>query len=740
MIANKDLGIKKLTQAQLANLYMGRPMGVDAKVAPVPFDQPANSAQHREFYHHILHWTAAQATNYWSSQLFSGGVSQPQTVSSDKQMVAAVYHTPGGIGYINSRASGPWLRQNMAIVYVVERHLHRTKKAKKVKKAKVVAKPVHHPALAAAAAAATVAAAPVKVTPVKVKKAAKPIQPAKVTPIKVTPIKVTPVKVKPVKKLQAVPQQTSKQLTQSKTYAHIIHPRIIHPAAQQPKPEQEHLAIHPVPLKTHPFAVPKQVAKKKLAPVKRKTGVAAHPVKLHASAVTASATPPQQSKSAPIIHVIKPEKKPAVMPVRPNHKSFDDKLSKLTAQVQKASQSLQQEALKSGAITPAQIKQAKKQALNSNDLWQVIGAHFDLGAYSNEHVVRKQVDWFLSHRSLLNKILNNATPYLYYVYQQTKRYHMPGELALLPMVESGYDPYGYSRAGATGLWQMMPATASSLGVEIDWWYDGRRDVLVSTQAALGYINSLYHHYHNWPLAIAAYDAGQGEIDAILKANAGKHMSYWSLPLPTETRTYLPKLLALAQIIKNASYFGVTLPNIPNKPYFAAVHLDSQITISQVAKLAGISEAQVQHLNPGLRRWASDPNESYTLLVPVNTVARLRRNLNRIDGHQEISWLYHEVRYGETLRSIARNYHVSESTLRKVNGLGRHDQVRAGDGLLVPLALHHRFTTKKHAKTMSVGPTPKQGFSVQPVDANNSTQIKKGDSLKTILDKLHGENY
>lgn len=423
---------------------------------------------------------------------------------------------------------------------------------------------------------------------------------------------------------------------------------------------------------------------------------------------------------------------------------FNAKLATLTKQVQQASQSLQQQAIKSGAIAakavaktqPSQSKNEPAKADNS--LWLDVVNHFQLQQYSDNPLVNKQVQWFLSHPQLLEKILQNAKPYLFYVYQQTRQYGMPAEIALLPMIESGYNPYAYSHAGATGLWQMMPATASSLGLVIDWWYDGRRDVLMSTQAALGYIQSLYDHFHSWLLAMAAYDAGEGDIQAIVSANQGQQVDFWSLPLPDETKQYLPKLLALAQIIKNASYYKIKLPEIINKPYFGKVELSSQMTVSQIAKLADISAKEVRHLNPGLRRWASSPNASYILLLPKDKVKAFKAALVKLSGKKQLSWMYHEVRYGETLQSIAKNYHTSAQVLQKVNGLQSDQHLQPSQGLLVPINLQHRFLLADNDKDVVL---PKKDFKAQPADNNSGKKvIKQDDSLKTILSKLHGGNY
>jgi membrane-bound lytic murein transglycosylase D len=398
-------------------------------------------------------------------------------------------------------------------------------------------------------------------------------------------------------------------------------------------------------------------------------------------------------------------------------------------------------------ITPLQVKTLVPTTVQKDSLWPHLTQRFQLAQrYSGQREVQGAVQWFLKRKGLLNQVLSNSRPYLYYIYQQIKQQNLPGELALLPMIESGFDPMAYSNRTATGLWQMMPTTAVDLGSDISWWYDTRRDTITSTQYALQYLKQLYNHYHDWLLAIAAYNLGQGRIQQAINYNksVGKKTDFWSLSLPSETKNYIPRLLALAQIIAHAKNYGISLPDIADEPYFAIIPIQSQITLTQVARLANVDESLIQQLNPGLRRWATPPHMTYHLLVPAPSAQDFQSGIKKLTGKEKITWIYHEVRTGETLNSIAKNYYTSAQVLRKANGLTSNEKIFIGQGMLVPIRLHRKFDTtikpisiadvalpsEEAAKRMQENRTQRK------TSSNLGQQIRKDDSLKTIIDKLY----
>ncbi|MCH9643506.1 MAG: transglycosylase SLT domain-containing protein [Gammaproteobacteria bacterium] len=402
------------------------------------------------------------------------------------------------------------------------------------------------------------------------------------------------------------------------------------------------------------------------------------------------------------------------------------------------------------------------------NVWNVLRANLRMPNDVSNPEVQQQLLWYLSHRGVLKMFFENAKPYLGYIVTQLSERHMPAEIALLPMIESGYNPLAYSKAGAAGLWQMMPGTASSYGLDINWWYDSRSDILTSTHAALNYLQRLDKNLGGWELALAAYDAGQGAVQAAIEYNqrTDHNTSFWDLPLPNETRNYVPKLLALAEIIRNPDKYHVTLPYIPNQSYFSSITLNSQLDLAEISHLAEVPVSLVHSLNPGLRRWATSPDTNYNLLLPTNKVAVFQKNLQKVLGHTHISWQYHEVRSGETLAKIAHNYNTKVDLIEKVNDL-KKTYVPENTGLLVPLYLNHTYTlpialnnqlndsafsynaakditandllSSKPSQSNSVTSAPAKASMLPNNTASKPQTTNQKDSLKSLLTKIYGSD-
>jgi soluble lytic murein transglycosylase-like protein len=274
------------------------------------------------------------------------------------------------------------------------------------------------------------------------------------------------------------------------------------------------------------------------------------------------------------------------------------------------------------------------------DLWATMARHFMLQDQIALHQkdVDRELKWFVSNKWAVKTILQNSVPYIAYVFQQTQQRGMPAEFALLPAIESGYVPEAHSHAGAEGLWQFMAPTARGKGMRIDWWYDGRRDFVTSTQAALNYLVNLHKKFKSWPLAAAAYNAGSGTIHNAIKSNQAMHKAtnFWNLNLPHETENYVPKLLALSMIIANPQKYGFTLPALTTKPNVATITLHSQVDVAQAAKLAGVPREEIKELNPGMLRWATYPNHPYHLVIPADKLQTFKVNLARLSDEQRLS--------------------------------------------------------------------------------------------------------
>ena len=365
-----------------------------------------------------------------------------------------------------------------------------------------------------------------------------------------------------------------------------------------------------------------------------------------------------------------------------------------------------------------------------NDLWQQVAHDFSLPHYENAPEVKKEIKWFQKHPQYMEKIGKYGQYYMYYIYQEGKRRNLPTELVLLPMIESAYDPFAYSWVGAAGIWQMMPQTGSSFGLKQDWWYDGRKAIEPETRAALDYLTYLDSFFNgNWLLAIASYDAGEGTLQSAVNRNArrGISTSFWDLRLPKETEDYVPKLLGLAAIVKNPKKYGVDLPYIANKPYFAAVTLDKQIELSRAAKMAGISLDDLYELNPGYTRWATDPDGPYQLLLPVDTVNTFEENLAKQEGITALVWRHHIVQRHDTLESLSKKYHTTPDAISKVNHL-KSSHLRNGSAILIP----SNVEDAKAPKDQTPNPKQKKGSH----HGMQQYRVKPGDNLWTIAHQHH----
>ena len=268
----------------------------------------------------------------------------------------------------------------------------------------------------------------------------------------------------------------------------------------------------------------------------------------------------------------------------------------------------------------------------SNDsIWPVLVDHFNLPDDDpHQKDIQAQLEWYQHNHRFVHRATKNAQSYLYYVYQQTQKYHVPAEIALIPMIESEYQPISRSRVGAVGLWQLMPPLASDYGIKMNWWYDGRRDLTTSTRVAIRYLVYLHDVFdNNWLLAIAAYDAGAGTVQNAMRYNKerGRPTDFWALQLPRETEIYVPKLLALATIIRNPREYGFSLSPILDKPIITTnVKIKKQMNIATIAHDAHISIHKAKELNPALLHQKTPPHQSYTLILPKNQATVFKKQL------------------------------------------------------------------------------------------------------------------
>ena len=285
----------------------------------------------------------------------------------------------------------------------------------------------------------------------------------------------------------------------------------------------------------------------------------------------------------------------------------------------------------------------------------------------------------------MNRISKSGQRYLFHTLSRAQELDLPVELALLPFVESEFDPYAKSVDGATGIWQFMPATGKEWGLKSNWWYDGKKDVLASTEAALKFLSYLHQKFdEDWLLAMAAYNTGPTRVNRAIKKNKtqDKGIRFWDLDLPKETTAYVPKLLVLCELINNPKSFEVNLPSIANRPYFQRVKIPGQLDLMQAADLAGLKPETIYELNPGFNQWATDPSGPHYLLLPIGVSDRFITQLESLDENDLVRWDRYKIRRGDSLSRIASRYKIEVAVLKEINGMD-DDLIIAGKEIMVP---------------------------------------------------------
>ena len=334
-----------------------------------------------------------------------------------------------------------------------------------------------------------------------------------------------------------------------------------------------------------------------------------------------------------------------------------------------------------------------------DSLWDVVRAGYTMNHYYTDPRVQMFVAQYTHDPSFLENITTQGIPYMYTIVSMIQERNMPTELALLPIVESSYQPNARSYCGALGIWQLMPAAAKRFNAQENYWFNGRKSVTTSTGAALDYLKYLYNYFNgDWYLALAAYNAGEGTVQKAQQRNAARGLptDFWDLRLPQATENYVPQLLALAIIINDPSHYGIMLPAIPNRPLTARAALPQQMSLSQAAKFAGINETELKTLNPGLTRNVTPPASkgTYNINLPVDKVTTFEENcaanptvtgLERytMATASQKSYGTYRVQRGDTLYTASQFTGVSVATLKKYNHL-RSNVVHPGQTLRYPV--------------------------------------------------------
>ncbi|WP_445775997.1 LysM peptidoglycan-binding domain-containing protein [Shewanella sp.] len=391
---------------------------------------------------------------------------------------------------------------------------------------------------------------------------------------------------------------------------------------------------------------------------------------------------------------------------------------------------------------------ARREYKESGDVWDRIRFSMDM-PIPDQHLVNRYRQWYIDNPKHLEQISLRARPFLYLIVEEFEHRDLPIELALLPIVESSFNPLAYSSANASGLWQFTSPMASHFGLDMNWWYDGRKDVPAATSAALDMLAYLYKKTDNWLYALAAYNAGEGRLREAIRYNEqrGLDTDFWSLPLPTETRQYVPQLLAIADVVKHAESYGITLNTIPNKPLVEVIDVGSQIDLAVAAKLAKIPVSRLQKLNPGFNRWATSPEGPHQLVVPVSKAHKFKQALANTDVNERVKWYKYQIQNGDNITVIAQRHQTTVDKIKAMNDIDG-DKIIAGNFLYMPhtasqVILDVELAAKKSAAKQSAVKQKNQQIvgsrTVQPqqiAQVNNSASqtghtVQYGDTLWSI---------
>ena len=365
------------------------------------------------------------------------------------------------------------------------------------------------------------------------------------------------------------------------------------------------------------------------------------------------------------------------------------------------------------------------------DLWQRIRDGFSLEHHLDEARVQSELRWYANHPEYLNRVAVRASRYLFHIVEALEQRQMPMEMALLPIVESAFDPFAYSHGRASGLWQFIPATGRTYGMQVDYWHDGRRDVRAATTGAINYLDRLHSRLDDdWFLALAAYNSGEGNVRYSMRKNskAGKPLDFFSLGLLKETRAYVPRLLAISAIIADPAKYNIELLPIANEPYWEMVNTGSQLDLSVAAEIAEISIDELYLLNPAFNKWSTHPDGPHELLVPRQHAKTFRANLEALPLDQRLSWQRHRVESGESLGVIAQKYNTSVATLQLANKI-KGNLIRSGQSLMIPVA---RGSSETYELSANERLKSRQNYTEKKTGVAPSRYIvRKGDSFWEI---------
>jgi membrane-bound lytic murein transglycosylase D len=379
----------------------------------------------------------------------------------------------------------------------------------------------------------------------------------------------------------------------------------------------------------------------------------------------------------------------------------------------------------SGVVTSVDSTASVATEAPPTDLWDRIRAGYAMEDL-DEDLVRKWEKFYADRPDYVARIVERSSKYMFYIVTELERRNMPLEIALLPMIESAFNPIAHSTAKASGIWQFIPSTGTAFGMKQDWWADSRRDIVAATNGALDYLTKLYGMFGDWQLALASYNWGEG---AVMRAQArskraGSDGTYLTLNMPAETRNYLPKLQAVKNIVRDPAQFGLTLASIPNEPYFKTITLAHAIDLKKAAHLAGMTEAEFVALNPAHNRPVIAGRGEFQILLPAD---RAEQFITRLEAYEQprVSWMAYKTRAGDRIDTLAQRFGTTVAALRSVNGIRSHaSALPAGYNLLVP---------SDGPSSDALGSIQNAVFTSFPEQAGGGRihRVRKGESLGTI---------
>jgi membrane-bound lytic murein transglycosylase D len=390
-------------------------------------------------------------------------------------------------------------------------------------------------------------------------------------------------------------------------------------------------------------------------------------------------------------------------------------------------------------------------AINTADIWDRIRSGFCMDTMDSS-LVTAQVNWYAQRPDYVRRTVERSRRYLYHILGEVEKRGMPTEIALLPMIESAFNPMAYSPSHASGIWQFIPSTGKDFGLKQNGWYDGRRDIIAATGAALDYLNKLHDQFGTWELALAAYNCGEGCVGRAIAKNQAQGLptDYLSLNLPMETRNYVPKLLAVKQIIADPASVGINLNSIPDQAYFTKVMLDKSIDVNLAAKLANMPVNEFISLNPAFNKPVVRSDSNTQLLLPVDKVDTFSQNLASYDKPL-VSWQAYTAKIGERISSIAKKFNVSVAWIKEHNPihLSNKGKLTSDHTLLVPLASTNTSTaaTMPIEKIAMNDPAPANKIDTKNTSSTDSSNkkseppahkitVKKGETLHSLATRHH----